>query len=128
MSDTLYVELKKLEKAFDNIPTLETEQRIHEMVDAIKKLGETLRGCFEVDDKVNDNAIKEITGSYGMTSTTLYLDDEFIDIPRRKHKKKRIQKKWARRYGYKTIIKPYTIENLKSTQTDNGYEFTGVLK
>lgn len=29
-----------------------------------------------------------------------------INVPKRKHKKKRIQKKWIKRYGYKTIPDP----------------------
>lgn len=31
----------------------------------------------------------------------------------RKHKKKRINKKWAKRYGYRTVLKTYQIDNVR---------------
>lgn len=33
-------------------------------------------------------------------------------VPRRTHKKKRIRKKWIKRYGYKTILEPVKFENV----------------
>lgn len=46
----------------------------------------------------------------------------------RKHKKKRINKKWAKRYGYRTKFKDIKIEGVHFNETGCGeFEFTGVL-
>ena len=129
MSDnTLYVTLKNLAKALDNYYPLEVaSQKMNELTDSIKRLNETLSGSLELNVKVDDGMIKELQGGYGMNSATLYFD-EFIAVPRRKHKKKRIQKKWAKRYGFITKCIPIGMKINDIQATGNGYEFTGVLK
>lgn len=43
----------------------------------------------------------------------------------RKHRKKRINKKWAKRYGYVTKFKHYQLDNVYVTNDRDGeYEFT----
>lgn len=45
----------------------------------------------------------------------------------RRHKKKRIDKKWAKRYGYRTKTRIRTIENVRIKQRGHDeFEFTGL--
>ena len=41
--------------------------------------------------------------------TLEYLKEK--QVPRRTHKKKRIRKKWLKRYGCKTVLEPVKFEN-----------------
>ena len=44
------------------------------------------------------------------------------------HKKKRINKKWAKRYGYKTVFKPVKLTNVQFFSDDySGFTFTGTI-
>lgn len=54
-----------------------------------------------------------------------------VYVQRRKHKKKRINKKWAKRYGYKTVNKEFLckIGNIKCNKiSDDSFEITGELQ
>lgn len=46
-------------------------------------------------------------------------------VQRRCHKKKRINKKWAKRYGYVTKFKTYRIEEVSIEQNEGALSFTG---
>lgn len=46
-------------------------------------------------------------------------------VQARRHKKKRINKKWAKRYGYKTKFKTVRITDAQFKQDENDFEFTG---
>ena len=46
-------------------------------------------------------------------------------VQRRTHKKKRINKKWAKRYGFVTRFRSATIEDVELAQDDYGYKFVG---
>lgn len=43
----------------------------------------------------------------------------------RSHKKKRINRKWAKRYGYKTKFKTVRMTDAQFKQGENDFEFTG---
>lgn len=44
----------------------------------------------------------------------------------RRHKKKRINKKWAKRYGYRTVLKTYQMNEVRFTRNeDNKFEILG---
>lgn len=72
------------------------------------------------DAVINDNIIK-------LTSNSKKTIDPYIDtisfnqtiIPNRKHHKKRIQKKWLKKYGYKTEEDVYKIKNISQTLSDS---------
>ena len=54
-----------------------------------------------------------------------------VYVQKRKHKKKRINKKWAKRYGYKTERKEFLckLSNVKYNKiSEDLYEITGELK
>lgn len=46
-------------------------------------------------------------------------------VQRRHHKKKRINKKWAKRYGYITKFKTYQLEDVHIEQNEDALSFTG---
>lgn len=46
-------------------------------------------------------------------------------VQRRLHKKKRINKKWAKRYGYVTKFKTYQLEDVHIEQNEGALSFTG---
>ena len=46
-------------------------------------------------------------------------------VQRRRHKKKRINKKWAKRYGYVTKFKTYQLEDVHIEQNEGALSFTG---
>ena len=45
-----------------------------------------------------------------------------IDVQKKKHKKKRINKKWLKKYGYKFITIPINIEISRCKFTEEGIE------
>lgn len=60
----------------------------------------------EFETVVNADLFKKLIGNTDERKFTVqYLCTEpiYIYVPVRKHKKKRIQKKWLKRYGYKAI-------------------------
>ena len=46
-------------------------------------------------------------------------------VQRKRHKKKRINKKWAKRYGYVTKFKTYHMEDVHIEQNEGALSFTG---
>ena len=50
-----------------------------------------------------------------MTTATLICRDPY-QVQRKRHKKKRINKKWAKKYGYVTKFRNYQLENVEIHQ------------
>ena len=50
-----------------------------------------------------------------MTTATLICLDPY-QVQRKRHKKKRINKKWAKKYGYATKFRNYKLENVEIHQ------------
>lgn len=46
-------------------------------------------------------------------------------VQRKRHKKKRINKKWAKRYGYVTKFKTYCMNEVSIEQNEGTLSFTG---
>ena len=64
----------------------------------------------------NSELLEMLTGNSNPPTFDLHIiAEEFYIIPRRKHRKKRIQKKWIKRYGYqkKSIPVQREIKNAK---------------
>ena len=69
-------------------------------------------------DNINNDILSKLTGK---------VPDKFdiacdVLVQRRKHKKKRINKKWAKRYGFKCVTKTTKGWKLK-TYRDGSFEF-----
>lgn len=77
----------------------------------------------EMEGAVVDKATwKALIGSDLDDFTLTY--DEVILVPARRHKKRRIQKKWIKRYGYKEVRVPRIINGVGIEQiSDNEFMF-----
>lgn len=57
------------------------------------------------------------------TCTSIMFQKPY-QVQRKHHKKKRINKKWAKRYGYVTKFKTYYMEDVDIEQNEGGLSFT----
>ena len=80
----------------------------------------------DVNPKLYEKLIGVDLGScHDLTSFTIECKMP-CQVQIRRHKKKRINKKWAKRYGYKTIFKTVRITDAKFEHLlDNDIEFSG---
>lgn len=81
-------------------------------------------GC-DIDAKT----LKKLTGidlAHGsdITGCTV-LFNQPVQVQVRRHKKKRINKKWAKRYGYKTAFKSVKLEEAYVEPNENGFDILG---
>lgn len=72
---------------------------------------------------INYDLLRELTcpkntESFSVTAFRPY------ETQAKRHKKKRINKKWAKRYGYVTKLKPFKINNLKFSKQDDDLYFS----
>ena len=79
--------------------------------------------------EVNPQLFEELAGvdlsqRRDLTSLTIEYASPY-QVQARRHKKKRINKKWAKRYGYKTKFKTVRITDAQLKQDENDFEFTG---
>lgn len=82
---------------------------------------------FECD--IDAKTLKKLTGidlAHGsdITDCTV-LFHQPVQIQVRRHKKKRINKKWAKRYGYKTAFKSIKLEEAYVEPNENGFDILG---
>lgn len=79
--------------------------------------------------EVNAQAFSKLIGvdlanSGDLTSFTVECVKPY-QIQIRRHRKKRINKKWAKRYGYKTVFKTVKITDVHVVQNEIGFESVG---
>lgn len=67
---------------------------------------------------LNDNIIKQMTKSKETIDPYTMTFNQTI-IPNRKHHKKRIQKKWLKRYDHKTEEDVYKLKDISPTLSDS---------
>ena len=82
---------------------------------------------FECD--IDTKILKKLTGidlAHGsdITGCTV-LFNQPVKVQARRHKKKRINKKWAKRYGYKTVFKSVKLEEACIKPNENGFDILG---
>ena len=82
---------------------------------------------FECD--IDAKILKKLTGidlAHGsdITGCTV-LFNQPVKVQARRHKKKRINKKWAKRYGYKTVFKSVKFEEARVEPNENGFDILG---
>ena len=73
-------------------------------------------------EAINLSAFNLNTGKEFLSFPLDYVEDDLATKHRRKHKKKRINKKWAKRYGFKCVTKTTKGWKLK-TYRDGSFEF-----
>ena len=82
---------------------------------------------FECD--IDAKILKKLTGidlAHGsdFTGYTI-LFQQPVQVQVRRHKKKRINKKWAKRYGYKTVFKSFELEEAYINPHENEFNIIG---
>lgn len=82
---------------------------------------------FECD--IDPKILKKLTGidlAHGsdFTGYTI-LFQQPVQVQVRRHKKKRINKKWAKRYGYKTMFKSIELKEAYVEPNENGFDILG---
>lgn len=77
---------------------------------------------------INESLFKKLTmfENPEATSYTLRCRCPYM-VPKRRHKKKRINKKWAKRYGYITKFKDVKLEDVHFDNSNEGLEILGTL-
>lgn len=73
---------------------------------------------------VNADTLKKLIGIDLANGNDMSYSIELASpyqVQKRRHKKKRINKKWAKRYGYKTTIKIVSIQNCTFTSKSEDY-------
>ena len=82
---------------------------------------------FECD--IDAKTLKKLTGidlAHGSDFTgCTVLFHQPVQVQVRRHKKKRINKKWAKRYGYKTVFKSIKLEEAYVEPNENGFDILG---
>lgn len=71
----------------------------------------------EFECRIDGDILAKLTGANteGMLFDVSYGSPRQVQV--RRHKKKRINKKWAKRYGYKTVIVEHMLTNCSITHT-----------
>lgn len=113
---------------FDSIPTISlTDLKLNSI--SLEKLPQYSRRInipisasadFEVEADIDSRAFSKVFGldpDYSVDSFSMTFKKPYQEQVR-KHKKKRINKKWAKRYGYRTKFKTYQVDEVHFT--DNG--------
>lgn len=78
---------------------------------------------------IDAKTFKKLTGidlAHGpdITGCTV-LFHQPVQVQVRRHKKKRINKKWAKRYGYKTVFKSIELKEAYIEPNRNGFDILG---
>lgn len=72
---------------------------------------------MEFECRIDGDTLAKLTGANteGMLFDITYASPRRVQV--RRHKKKRINKKWAKRYGYKTVLVEHELTNCSITHT-----------
>lgn len=78
-------------------------------------------GSYKFAPELLTDEAKELI--FGKPSQDVLYDVTFgVEAPKRTHRKRRIRKKWVKRYGTKTV---YVTASGKFEPTEDGFTFTG---
>lgn len=109
----------------------ETEFDANDVPEFVKSIRSPMSVEAEVNFECNIDAktLKNLTGidlAHGsdITGCTV-LFHQPVQVQVRRYKKKRINKKWAKRYGYKTVFKSIKLEDAYVEPNENGFDILG---
>ena len=111
--------------ALNNVNELELTSNIIEETDSfgsvenIKRGGTTLSFTTDIIDKENLFKVLGVDSSKSQDQISFSV---IKPVQRRKHKKKRINKKWLKKYGYKILVDRKNGRKIK-LYADGTYEF-----
>lgn len=103
------IELKAIPKA------ISLDEVSPYVIDIYQPLFDSAKMEFEC--RIDGDTLAKLTGANteGMIFDITYSSPRQIQVKR--HKKKRINKKWAKRYGYKTVLVEHELTNCSITHT-----------
>lgn len=88
----------------DEILSLSEEDYVESIDSPAFTLTKTASFTFEGESAINESLLNELAGLPTNPQPTFYMEHEGTRLEQiRKHKKKRINKKWAKRYGYREV-------------------------
>lgn len=109
LNGTKPIELKAIPKviSLDEVPPYVT--------DIYQPLSDSAKMEFEC--RIDGGTLAKLTGANteGMLFDVTHASPRQVQVKR--HKKKRINKKWAKRYGYKTVLVEHELTNCSITHT-----------
>lgn len=87
---------------------------------------------FEIN-RLDENSVRQLLTPSEKEIFKLEMNGKYeVRVQAKKHKSKRINKKWLKKYGYKTILKPIIIEipkcHIKDVDNLREFSFEGHLK
>ena len=109
----------------------ETEFDANDVSEYVKSLRSPMSVEAEVNFEcdIDTKILKKLTGidlAHGSDFTGYtVLFRQPVKVQVRRHKKKRINKKWAKRYGYKTAFKSIKLEEAYVEPNENGFDILG---
>lgn len=89
-------------------------------------MDKSFTASFDTFD-INDDLFSELIDTNYKTGWELWYEKK---VQRRRHRKRRINKKWAKRYGYRNVITKIDMEDFnvsKNSQDVNQISFIGKI-
>lgn len=83
---------------------------------------------FSCECDINARVLRQMAGIDKMPGSVSNITIQFdrpYEVQARRHKKKRINKKWAKRYGYVTKFKHVEIDRVNIDSTEDGFVLSG---
>ena len=117
-----FVSTNRLETiSFENETLPDYVTSIHDPLSASEEISFECKVNPQLFEKL---AVVDLSQRRDLTSLTIKYVSSY-QVQDKRHKKKRINKKWAKRYGYKTKFKTVSITDAQFKQDENDFEFTG---
>lgn len=124
--------LKKLEAKLGNIPELEIDfDNIKPAMGGVIRMQPIMSAsespAIEFSTHISAEALYELANSLdpnARTPVTMSFTGKPRSVQVRTHRKKRINKKWAKRYGYKLVVDETTIRDVV-VDRDDKYDALG---
>lgn len=83
----------------------------------------TLMWTSSFSGSINCNDFNKVFNSNKEVSSPFTVEGVVKRIPKRRHKKRRIAKKWAKRYGYYVLKIHGTVESLESMSDKDTFNY-----
>lgn len=111
---TFYIDESKIGGTIDTMEVTEYPENQH-----LKGISFTTAYTAEFEGEVNGPLLSELVGP-DSDPTFQMVYDGFVYEQVRRHKKKRINKKWAKRYGYREVPCRTILKNAKLVHDQDG--------
>lgn len=100
----------------------------------VAKLSADAEATFEGECILNPNAMRKLMGLDAGSNFGAAINNRWhftcktpFAVPARPHRKKRIAKKWLKKYGYKYLLEPITLETASLRNKDDMIDIFGMV-